>query len=295
MTAELNTILHRLDARQVRLFACACAYAVWDILTDTRSRNAVEVAERFADGQATEQKLTGAYVDAPLDSLDRYNAVGCDIAWIAVNNPPESKQWLSWWQSFGGDPLPLARSIAGPACERCEGAGEVDAPDSASGRTTPQWVTDCKACDGTGRCWPTVCGLQRKPFCNQFAHVNEAGSFWLEGECPCCGQILAWRDGTVSRLACTIYDNRDWGLLPMLADALEEAGASKPFVLAARGKEEVKCERCKGTGSHDAPDPASGRVTGEWTTDCKVCQRGRTTRPLPCVKGSWWLDALRRN
>lgn len=33
------------------------------------------------------------------------------------------------------------------------------------------------------------CGLARKPFHNQFAHVDENGSFWIEGECPLCSEM----------------------------------------------------------------------------------------------------------
>lgn len=58
--------------RMARLFACACARytpvgdgrSAWDLMDDERSRRAVEVAERFALGIASEAELAAAWAAA---------------------------------------------------------------------------------------------------------------------------------------------------------------------------------------------------------------------------------------
>lgn len=42
-------------------------------------------------------------------------------------------------------------TFLGRTCRRCEGTGEVDVADPASGRTTGGWVGHCPACHGEGR------------------------------------------------------------------------------------------------------------------------------------------------
>ena len=74
------------DPQNYRLIACAFVretplangQKVWDLLTDPRSRNAVEVAERFAIGNATEQDLIAA----------------SDAAWAAAR--AASDAWAAW-------------------------------------------------------------------------------------------------------------------------------------------------------------------------------------------------------
>jgi hypothetical protein len=59
---------------------------------------------------------------------------------------------------------------------------------------------------------------------------------------------LVWNSGTVPKLAQAIYDERRFGDLPILADALEEAGCDNTDVLA----------HCRGPGPH---------VRGCWVVD----------------------------
>src|SRR5262245_21716972 len=50
----------RLSPRTLRLFLCACVRRVWHLLSDERSRRAVEVTERLADGQASQKEQEAA-------------------------------------------------------------------------------------------------------------------------------------------------------------------------------------------------------------------------------------------
>jgi hypothetical protein len=53
----LNYLQGQVSARKLLLFSCASCRRVWEHITDHQCRQAVEVAESFADGLASEQEL----------------------------------------------------------------------------------------------------------------------------------------------------------------------------------------------------------------------------------------------
>ena len=77
-------------ASELRLWGCWCVRntpitggkTVWDLLTDARSRNAIEVAERFARNEATREEL-GAAWDAARDAA---RGAAWDAAWDAARD-----------------------------------------------------------------------------------------------------------------------------------------------------------------------------------------------------------------
>ena len=87
VTAQRLRFVRRVDAwneNTLRLFACWCVRQVWHLLTDERSRRAVEVAELFANGKATQEELDAAW-DAAGDAA--YAA-----AWAAARDAARAAQ-----------------------------------------------------------------------------------------------------------------------------------------------------------------------------------------------------------
>src|SRR5262249_5159991 len=61
VTPMLSWLEGRVSQRKLRLFGVACCWRIWPLLMDARSRKAVKVAERFAEGQASDRGRFDAY------------------------------------------------------------------------------------------------------------------------------------------------------------------------------------------------------------------------------------------
>lgn len=173
--------------RKLRLLACACCRRIWDRLSDPRSRDAVEVAERFADDHATRLELARARTRA-VEVCDR-------------RHPPP---WAAYW----------AASV--------KASGPIWNVFAASSAVVPQPSKYSEA-DYSAE----LAGDSRR----QVGLVHEVfGNPFRPGRLD--AHVLAWGDGVVRRLAQAIYEDRTFQYVPVLGDALEDAGCSCDAILA---------------------------------------------------------------
>jgi hypothetical protein len=88
--------------RKLRLFACACCRLVWHLLIDERSREAVETAERFADGFLSGSEARAAFSAACRASLDvRHPAVGSEtVLRLRRHHSPDKLRRAAFMAAF---------------------------------------------------------------------------------------------------------------------------------------------------------------------------------------------------
>jgi hypothetical protein len=172
--------------RKLRLFACACVRRVWPLVRDQRARLAVEVAERFADGQATWAELQVAY-HAAWEATRRFGG---------AHHPAE----FAARDAAGFDAFAAARDAAREAVHAAQQAADWDAALAAQ---------------------QDQCAILRDLMGNPFHPPPVLDPLWGH-----------WNGDTVLRLARAIYGARAFGNLPVLADALEEAGCPEPRLVA---------------------------------------------------------------
>lgn len=75
--------LRSIDAPEVRIFAVRCVRQIQHLLTDERSLAALDVAEAYTVGQATEEELSAAWEAARAAARDAAWAAAREAAWDA--------------------------------------------------------------------------------------------------------------------------------------------------------------------------------------------------------------------
>lgn len=90
----LEFLRGRASHRKLRLFAVACCRSVWSLLKDGGCRQAIEVAERFADDPSVRAELDAALrtVDSFFDKQGRQHFA--NQAAYAVGSEPPNVAWV---------------------------------------------------------------------------------------------------------------------------------------------------------------------------------------------------------
>jgi hypothetical protein len=181
--------------RKEFLFACACCRRIWDLL-DERSRRAVVAAEGFADGAVSRGELewAGRLAKAAfLDALGRHD--------------PDGEGAPAYFAAMAADDL-ATTSAAAAQCASYYAA-------SARAGTT----------------YPRATRPKRKVWLRERTHQRWLLLDIVGDPFRPVAVDPAWRTEEVIRFAKTAYVERAFDRLPILADLLEEAGATDALLL----------------------------------------------------------------
>lgn len=203
----------RISDRKRRLFALACVRRSLEMLTDPRSVRAVVVAERYADGSASEEERATAEAAAfeAHAEMRENRLTGGDLVpwtWQGEQMTRAAALLVSHGLYYAEDVADYVRRALSVPDWRGEHAEEA---------------VQCRLLRDIVGLWPPL--------------LPPVEPLWL-----------AAHDGAVVRLAQAVYDEQAFDLLPILADALEDAGCTDARLL----------DHCRQPGEH---------VRGCWVID----------------------------
>jgi hypothetical protein len=201
----LEFLRGKVSDRKFRLFAVACCRRLLhEVRVHAKDVHAVDVAERYADGESTaaEMEAAATYVWGP----------------------------------------PSARRTAAFACRDTTGieAGNVLADCTAENAA---WAAGEHAAflAGLDNASPEFASARAAEKVTQIALLQEVlGPVPFHSLRSIAASILTWNDGCVATLATAIYQERAFDRLPILGDALEDAGCTDADIL----------NHCRGPGPH---------------------------------------------
>lgn len=247
-----NTFWNPATERRLRLFVVACCYRIWRLIPEGLHRDAVLAAERMADGlsSASElEELEHRLREEHDQAYERNSALYAVDQWEGRRRDrydqvcPENTVWYTLARR--SDLFQAAARGAAVLQAGADEAFDLGEPlemghriGSLAGLTDEQIAARRDAWEGRRSVEQAAqASLVRDIFGNPFRPVT----FYP-----------AWRTDTAVSLAKGMYESRDFSDMPILADALQEAGCEEGF------EHPVILPHCRGNGPH---------VRGCWVLD----------------------------
>ncbi len=207
----LRFVSSKAGNRKPRLFACACCRLIWPTLTDERSREAVEAREGYEDGQVAESEM--------------------DMAKEAARTARHELRY------------PLRAVVDAESI-----------PEAA-----PAWAAGAASNTANGNYHPVVYLAARAAACLSQTPYPDAVAAETRAFCPILRCIFGnpfhpvavhptWLTSTAVSIAQQMYNSRDFSAIPILADAIQDAGCDNEDIL----------NHCREPGEH---------VRGCWVVD----------------------------
>jgi hypothetical protein len=224
----LDDLAGNVSERKLRLFACACCRRIEPLLPEG-SRQTVEVAEKYADGLVDESVLEAYRVQARAVTWAAIEAV--QGAW-AGQLAQASANWVVVWASCAAE-------------EAAERHLAPVKPEWAPYETVPPVSPALRAARAAAWAWTVA---REQGIWPRNARADEDEFAYPTEEARQCEMLrdllgnriypvsiqrdwLLWHDGLVGRMAEQIALEQRFEDLPILADALSDAGCDDTVLL----------------------------------------------------------------
>jgi hypothetical protein len=204
--AMLAFLKRKASERKLRLFQVACCRRIWHLVPDTRWRDAVQVAEQYADGEVSDKrrKAVLAMIPRPMGRDGQMERMAVFAADVANRRMHKNRVALGCAAVIG-----FAARVT---------MGIVDTGPCRLD-SLPEYQHE-RAVEAS---------LLRDIFGNPFRSV---------------AFDPAWRTDTALSLARQMYAARDFSATPILADALQDAGCNEDAVLSHCRSDDVHVRGC---------------------------------------------------
>jgi hypothetical protein len=208
--------------RKFKLFACACCRRIDHLLADERSHHAIEVVEQFHDGKVTRQK----YNLAERAANDAYSELAREVA--ADELTPD--------RTISRSIMPLTHMFAAQTVVACFKGTYFAVTQGCCGALRGRGTVDVKLEDSLAL-GESIEAAERAAQANLLRDIfgNPFRPATLDP---------SWLTSTVLALARQMYDTRDFSAMPILADALQDAGCDNEEILNHCRGESVHVRGC---------------------------------------------------